>query len=156
METGRFRWGLSMLASIGVGAICTFAFLLLGALRVATKFFEFLLWCSTHNNCDGSISPSRGLSPHPFVPRWWLLASLLPLLATCVTRVRRIAPLLLIAGLSTLIACGGGSSTGQGGGSPPPPPSPSAVNVSVIALAENTQADNDNQKMLGPIVITLK
>jgi len=33
-----------MLASIGVGAICTFAFLLLGALRVATKFFEFLLW----------------------------------------------------------------------------------------------------------------
>ena len=84
METGRFRWGLSMLASIGVGAICTFAFLLLGALRVATKFFEFLLWCSTHNNCDGSISPSRGLSPHPV--RTALVAACEPPSSACDVR----------------------------------------------------------------------
>jgi len=45
MEGNRFSWGSSILASVGVGAMCTIAFLLLGAtLRVATKFFEILLW----------------------------------------------------------------------------------------------------------------
>lgn len=44
METGHFSWHSWVCASVGIGTICTATFLTLGALRIATKFFEFLLW----------------------------------------------------------------------------------------------------------------
>jgi hypothetical protein len=55
-----------------------------------------------------------------------------------------------ITALATMISCGG--SSGGGGGGPPPP---QTINISVLAQAASTQSDNNNQKTIGPIVITL-
>jgi FG-GAP-like repeat len=64
---------------------------------------------------------------------------------------RKVMPLAMIAvaALTMMISCGGG-----GGGTTPPPP-PQTVNISVVAQAATTQSDSNNQKTLGPIVITL-
>jgi hypothetical protein len=52
-------------------------------------------------------------------------------------------------------AGGGGAGGGSGAGGNPPPPTPQTINVSVTASAAVTQNDLNNQKILGPIVITL-
>jgi hypothetical protein len=72
--------------------------------------------------------------------------------------IRRNTNLLLVVVATTILAgmvsCGGGAS-GTGGGSPPPPP-PQTVTVNVIAQADTTAADINNQKLPGPIVVTLQ
>jgi hypothetical protein len=86
-----------------------------------------------------------------------LLAIVLLLMVIAVYRRRRIlAASTLLVLLAGLISCGGGSSGGGntgGGGSGGPPPQ--TVSINVVALAANTPADSDNQKTIGPIVVTV-
>ena len=72
---------------------------------------------------------------------------------------RKAGPLLALiaaAALATILSCGGGSG-GNGGGPPPPPPPPppQTVKISVGAQAALSQNDSNNQKTIGPIIITL-
>jgi len=87
----------------------------------------------------------------------FLLACLVPLCFGIVRRrVRPPLALIAVAALTMMISCGGGSSGGGGGSPPPPPPPPpQTVNITVVAQAAATQSDSNNQKTLGPIVITL-
>lgn len=59
-----------------------------------------------------------------------------------------------------IVACGGGggSTPPQSSGPPPSPPTPGSqtVTVTVVASAASTQSDFGNQKLLGPITITLQ
>jgi hypothetical protein len=72
-------------------------------------------------------------------------------------RARFIAVLAVWMLLAGLASCGGGGTGSTGNLSPPPPtpPPPSTVSLSVAASANSTQSDSNNQKTLGPIVITL-
>jgi len=57
--------------------------------------------------------------------------------------------------IGTVSCGGGGNSGGGGGGGSGGGGSPQTVNVSVVAQATNTTSDTNNQKTLGPIVLTL-
>lgn len=86
----------------------------------------------------------------------WLLASLVPLgfVVLARSRTRPLVGLIVVAALATVISCGGSGSVGGGGGGGGG--GPKTVNVSVVAQAASTPSDNNNQKTLTPIVITLK
>jgi hypothetical protein len=79
-----------------------------------------------------------------------VMAIFLPISFLVVLRKKRIARLLIGAALLWTIACGGGNNSGGGGGS-----GPNTVSVPVYAVAPTNPSDNDNQKTLGPIVVTL-
>jgi hypothetical protein len=83
-----------------------------------------------------------------------LLTLVVPIgLVTTRRKATAILVLLTIVVAFGMVSCGGGGSgsTGREGGS-----SPQTVNVPVVAQAANTQSDMDNQKTVGPVVITLK
>jgi hypothetical protein len=82
----------------------------------------------------------------------------LPLL-TLTRKSKMIPGFMLLVSLIILSSCGGGSGIGGGGGegtNPPPPPPPQTVSISVIAQANSTFDDSGNQRIVGPIVITIK
>lgn len=59
--------------------------------------------------------------------------------------------------LLTLPGCGGGSGAMEPAPQPPsPPPTPQTVKITVVASAASIPSDFNNQKTLGPIVITLQ
>jgi FG-GAP-like repeat len=114
--------------------------------------------------------PAKASSIHP---AWrpsggdYLLASLLPLSLLLVRKKRNfVLGLVLAAGLAALISCGGsgsaGSSSGSGGGGGTGGGgggggggTTQTFSFTVTAQAAETQSDSNNQKSLGPIVITL-
>lgn len=67
-------------------------------------------------------------------------------------RISSLPTFIAVIAAAMMISCG--SSSGGGGQGPPPPP-PQTVKISVTVQAAYTQSDNNNQKTLGPIVITL-
>jgi hypothetical protein len=84
--------------------------------------------------------------------KWlWPLLLLIPI--GVFGRERRVAATFAIVALIVvLISCGGG---GSGSGGTPTAPSSQTVNVSVGASAAFTSSDSNNQKILGPIVLTV-
>lgn len=72
-------------------------------------------------------------------------------------RQRRVLFTLAVLVISlTLPGCGGGSGATQAPQPPSPPPTPQTAEIAVVASAASTQSDFNNQKTLGPIVITLQ
>jgi FG-GAP-like repeat len=90
---------------------------------------------------------------------WKFEFALLCLIAAVLFRLRRqrrIVSVLAVLVISTaIIACGGGGGVTQPSPSPPPP-TPQTVKMTVLASAASTSSDFNNQKALGPIVITLQ
>jgi hypothetical protein len=116
-------------------------------------------------NSTVTLTVSRPAAAHAEVKhgREFLLSTLifvglaLPLL-TFTRNSKLPARLMLFLALISLPSCGGGSGTGSGGGggiNPPPPPPPQTVSISVIAQANSVFSDSGNQKIVGPIVITV-
>lgn len=92
----------------------------------------------------------------PSTRRIYWLAFLTPLSLLLLVRRRghSLLTLIVVVGLAGLISCGGGGSpsgTGGGGGGS----NPQTVSIPVASQASTTQSDSNNQKTLGPIVITL-
>jgi len=85
----------------------------------------------------------------------YMLACLFPI-SLLVIRFRAKLLLMIVAAtvLAGMVSCGGGTNE-PGGGNPPPPPPPT-VTVNVIAQADLTSIDVNNQKLPGPIVVTLQ
>jgi hypothetical protein len=87
---------------------------------------------------------------------WLALVMPLPLLLVR-RRGHALLRLIVVVGLASLISCGGGGSPsgigagGNGGGGG----SPQTISISIVAQAATTQSDSNNQKALGPIVVTL-
>jgi len=103
----------------------------------------------------------------PLLPREnpWKFGSgyaFLCVFALVLLRLRRQAPIAFLAEALLIcvfvVACGGGGMTQPQPTPPPPPPPPvpQTVQVTVVASAASTPSDFNNQKMLGPIVVTLQ
>jgi hypothetical protein len=89
----------------------------------------------------------------------FVLAGLALPLFTFTRKSKAQLALMLFVALMSLPSCGGGTGTNAGGTNPPPPPPPpppQTVSISVIAQADSTFNDSGDQKVLGPIVITVK
>lgn len=80
-----------------------------------------------------------------------VVAIFLPISLLVFLRKKRPALLLIAAALLWMIACGGGQNSGGGGGGG----GPQTVSVPVVAQAPTNPADMDNQKTIGPIVVTI-
>jgi hypothetical protein len=98
---------------------------------------------------DRLVSWSRG--SYAFV-------SFLPLSLILIRRRRRMLFAFIIVALMmpALVSCGGGSSGGSTGNHGSGGPTPVQVNMTVAAQADTRENDSNNQKTLGPIVITVQ
>jgi len=85
----------------------------------------------------------------------YALAFLLPVSLLCIRRKRAAILASIVVMVVIGMSCGGGSAGSGGGGGGGGGGPPQTVNVSVVAQAANTQSDMNNQKTVGPIVITL-
>jgi FG-GAP-like repeat len=88
------------------------------------------------------------------LPARLAVVGLLPIALVELKRKRKgLACLVVGLVLSLLLSCGGGSSSGGNGGGGS---QSNQISVPVIAQADAIQSDSNNQKMIGPIVITLQ
>jgi hypothetical protein len=109
-----------------------------------------------------SVSAAAAIRPTPRVPLPTARFALLLMVAILILTLRRrrmvvvsLATFLVIAGL---ISCGGGggSGAGGGGGGGGGGGSGQTFNVAVVASAASTESDFNNQKNVGPIVLTVQ
>jgi hypothetical protein len=110
-----------------------------------------------------NVSTSPAIRHAGITEATYLVALLVPLSMLVIRRkARPIIALMITIVVIGIVSCGGGGSAGNAGGSGGGGEggggaggTPQTVNVSVVAQAANTQSDMNNQKTVGPIVITL-